>query len=175
MFRHGQLRCDDFAGIQSEMPLSLAQGAQCAPTDFRVLKLGGTPGRKYTGGGNLSWISPYWTPATVPVIHSAVKLLQKGRYNSPQPLELTVAVNGLSDPSNSNHRMASSLRRLSPEEEHIAYLLATWDDISEGNNLQEWDLVWSLFFRPHPLNLLLDAGMEASLVVCPDHLDDLQR
>ena len=92
------------------------------------------PGRVYTAGGNLSWVSQFWTPANVPVIHSAIRMLQSGKFRQPQPLELTVMVG----PNNVHHRSSSSLRRLSPEEEHIAYLLATWRDVKAGENMEDW-------------------------------------
>lgn len=131
------LRCDEFNGLQAESPLTIAQGASMHPTDMKNIKLTHPKGRSYTAAGNLSWVSPFWTPASVPVINSAVRMLQLGKFKEPQPLEITVMVCSSSDPTNTNHRMTSSLKRLSPEEEHLAYVLATHADVIEGRNVQE--------------------------------------
>ena len=131
------MRCDEFNGIQAESPLSPSQGATMHATDFRLIKLSFPQGRTYTASGNLSWISPFWALASVPVLNSAVRMLQLGKFKEPQPLEITVMVSTASDPNNNTHRMTSALRRLSPEEEHIAYVLATFADVSQGRNVQD--------------------------------------
>ena len=46
-------------------------------------------------------------------------------------------VNSMSDPNNQQHRLGSMLKRLSPEEDHISYVLATWRDISIGESVEE--------------------------------------
>ena len=52
-------------------------------------------------------------------------------------LEVTVLVNSLSDPKVERHRLQALLRRISPEEEHLAYILATWRDVSQGINVED--------------------------------------
>ena len=50
---------------------------------------------------------------------------------------MTVSVNSKSDPRKQEHRMQSLLRRISPEEEHLAYVLATYRDVAAGLNIQD--------------------------------------
>ena len=118
------------------------------PTD---MKLVGSQ-HSYTAGGNVSWINPFWSPCTVPVIESAVTLLAMGKFKEPVPIQMTVAVNSKSDPRKQEHRMQSLLRRISPEEEHLAYVLATYRDVSAGLSIQDNLLCqWTAIF----LNLAL--------------------
>ena len=107
------------------------------PTDLRNIKLDNPAGKTYAAGANLSWVSPWWTPSNIPVIQSAISLLVNSKFAQPKALELTVMVNGQSDPHNQQHKMNSMLRRLSPEEEHVSYILATWRDIEKGEGIEE--------------------------------------
>ena len=88
-------------------------------------------------GGNLSWISPYWAAQSVPLINSAITSLVHGKFRTPRVLEVTVLVNSKSDPKVERHRLQALLRRISPEEEHLAYILATWRDVSQGINVED--------------------------------------
>ena len=73
----------------------------------------------------------------MPVIESAVTLLAMGKFKEPVPIQMTVSVNSKSDPRKQEHRMQSLLRRISPEEEHLAYVLATYRDVAAGLNIQD--------------------------------------
>ena len=106
------------------------------PTDFRLLKLNQPAGKCYTAGANLSWVSPWWTPCSVPVIQSAITLLVNSKFREPKPLEVTVMVNAQSDPNNQQHKTKSMLKRLSAEEEHVSYIIATWRDVGNGERAQ---------------------------------------
>ena len=105
-------------------------------TDFKMIKLNQPAGRCYTAGANLSWVSPWWTPCSVPVIQSAINLLVNSKFREPKPLELTVMVNAQSDPNNQQHKTKSMLKRLSAEEEHVSYIIATWRDVSKGEKVE---------------------------------------
>ena len=104
-------------------------------TDFSLLPKDSTT--TYVAGGNLSWVNPYWAPQTVPLINSAVTSLMCSKFREPRPLEVTVVINSHSDPKNEKHRLQSLLRRISPEEEHLAYILATYRDIKDGINVKD--------------------------------------
>ena len=126
-------RHDDWNGIQGLNPLKVENGGTMHPTDMKLV--GTQP--SYTAGGNASWVNPFWTSATVPVIESAVTFLAAGKFREPTALSMTVAVSTKSDPNNQAHRMGSLLRRISPEEEHIAFVLATYRDVAKGESIQE--------------------------------------
>lgn len=85
----------------------------------------------------MAWVSPFWTPCSVPVIRSAINLLMNGKFKEPKVLDLHVMVCSHSDPNNGQHRLQSALKRLSPEEEHISYIMATWRDVSAGDNIED--------------------------------------
>ena len=106
------------------------------PTDFKLLKLNQPAGRCYTAAANLSWVSPWWTPCSVPVIQSAISFLVNSRYREPRPLEITVMVNAQSGPNNQQQKTKSMLKRLSAEEEHVSYISATWRNVSKGEHVQ---------------------------------------
>ena len=113
------------------------KGGVYHPTDLKLIKVSNEAGRTYTAGANAAWVSPFWTPCSIPVIRSAVKLLMNSKWREPKILEMEVMVNSMSDPNNQQHRLGSMLKRLSPEEDHISYVLATWRDISIGENVEE--------------------------------------
>lgn len=119
------------------MPLTPSKGGVYHPTDLKLLKTTNAAGKVYTAGGNVSWVSPLWAPCSVPVIRSAVNLLVNGKYKNPVILELHVMVCSHSDPTNPAHRLGSLLKRLSPEEGHISFVLATWRDVSANENVEE--------------------------------------
>eukprot|EP00435_Cladocopium_sp_Y103_P021496 s3597_g5.t1 len=129
-------KSDEFCGIQNEPLLLPQKGGVYHPTDLKLIKASNEPGRSYTAGANISWASPFWTPCSVPAIRSAVKLLTNSKWRQPKILEMEVMVNTMSDPNNSQHRLGSLLKRLSPEEDHISYVLATWRDVSMGEKVQ---------------------------------------
>lgn len=104
-------------------------------------------------------------------------------------------VNSMSDPNNQQHRLGSMLKRLSPEEDHISYVLATWRDISIGENVEERggmpidlrslsdqsvsvsihhisDSYLSLSQLKFQLNDVLPRGMEEMLAVSWDHVEE---
>ena len=114
------------------------------PTDFGLIPKEGNE-KPYTAGGNASWVSPYWTPQQIPIISSALDILVHGKFRSPLPLELVVIVNDKSNPHLEQHRLGSQLRRVSPEEEHLAFILATYRDIQQGQHVE--DLCWDCFMR----------------------------
>ena len=136
-FHLNWLRSDEFTGIQKECPLPPQKGGVYHPTDLKLIKVSNEAGRTYTAGANAAWVSPFWTPCSIPVIRSAVKLLMNSKWREPKILEMEVMVNSMSDPNNQQHRLGSMLKRLSPEEDHISYVLATWRDISIGENVEE--------------------------------------
>ena len=132
-----ELRSDEFTGIQKESPLPPQKGGIYHPTDLKLIKVSNEAGRTYTAGANLSWVSPFWTPCSIPVIRSAVHLLMSSKWREPRVLELEVMVSTGSDPNNQQHRLGSLLKRLSPEEDHISYVLATWRDVAKGENIED--------------------------------------
>lgn len=132
-----ELRSDEFNGIQKESPLPPQKGGVYHPTDLKLIKVTNEAGRTYTAGANLSWVSPFWTPCSIPVIRSAVHLLMSSKWREPRVLELEVMVSTGSDPNNQQHRLGSLLKRLSPEEDHISYVLATWRDVAKGENIED--------------------------------------
>ena len=131
-------RHDEWNGLQQEAPKTPQQGGVMHVTDFKLINVGSPVGKSYTAGGNLAWISPFWTPASVPLIESAINMLMQGNFKNPVPLEITVMVCSHSDPGNPQHRLQSSLKRLSPEEEHLAYILATVRDVHAGEAVEDW-------------------------------------
>ena len=116
--------------------MKVEKGGSMHPTEMKLVGSQSV----YTAGGNASWVSPFWSPCTVPVIESAVTLLAMGKFKDPVPIQMTVAVTSKSDPRKQDHRMQSLLRRISPEEEHLAYVLATFRDVDKGVNVQDWPL-----------------------------------
>ena len=130
-------RHDEWNGIQSEDPLKLQQGGVMHPTEFKYINPASSMGTTYTAGANLAWVNPFWCPCSVPIINSAINMLVMGKYKDPKPLNLTVAVSTQSDVRCERHRHASLLKRLRPEEDHLAYILATWRDVSQGENVQD--------------------------------------
>lgn len=106
------------------------------PTDFKHIKPDAAAGTIYTAGGNLSWVNPFWSPCQVPIIQSAVQSLVAGKFREPKPLDVTVIVSAQSDVRVERHRHANLLKRISAEEEHLAYILATYRDVSKNENVQ---------------------------------------
>ena len=45
-------------------------------------------------------------------------------------------VNAQSDPNNQQHKTKSMLKRLSAEEEHVSYIIATWRGVSKGEKVE---------------------------------------
>ena len=131
-------RHDEWQGIAKEPPVPPQHGGQMHPTDFKLVKVNQPAGKCYSAGGNLAWVSPFWAPASVPLICSAIQMLVNGKFCQPVPLEITVMVNSVSDPTSQQQRIQSGLKRLSPEEEHLAYILATWRDVSQGLLIEDW-------------------------------------
>ena len=95
--------------MQTEMPLEPKAGGQIHPTDFKLL----------------------------PAEGGTITSLVHGKFRTPRVLEVTVLVNSKSDPKVERHRIQALLRRISPEEEHLAYILATWRDVSQGINVED--------------------------------------
>ena len=139
------LRHDEFNGLQLEGPLKLTNGGVIAPTDFKFINPDAPPGTVYTAGGNLAWLNPFWSPCSVPIIQSAIQSLVAGKFREPKPLEVTVIVSQNSDVRNDRHRHANLLKRISSEEEHLAYIIATYRDVSRGENIQDgWGEAFAL-------------------------------
>ena len=107
------------------------------PTDFNHIDPAASGGTTYCAGGNLSWLNPFWSPCAVPIITSSIQLLTESKFKDPKPLEVTVVVSQPSDARVERHRHASLLKRLSPEEDHLAYILATWRDVSRGESIKD--------------------------------------
>ena len=131
------LRHDDFNGIQTEFPLKVQDGGVMHPTEMKVIKPDAAIGGVYTAGGNLAWVNPFWSPCSVPIIQSAIQSLVNGKFREPKPLEVTVMVSQQSDVRVERHRHANLLKRLSAEEEHLAYILATYRDVSKNEDVQD--------------------------------------
>ena len=105
------------------------------------------------GWSNISWHNYYWvlmilfvkiiwlrwsaTPG-IPIIETAVKFLQNGRFRRPATAEKIVLY---ADPSVTapSERL---FKRLSPEEEHHAIILATARDLAKNVMIQEWAEIW---------------------------------
>lgn len=130
-------RHDEWNGIQTEDPLKVQHGGIMHPTDFKFIDPGAAAGTTYTAGGNLSWLNPFWTACSVPIIHSAIQTLVMGKFKEPKALDVVAAVSPQSDVRNERHRHSSLLKRLSPEDEHLAYILATWRDVSKDENVED--------------------------------------
>jgi hypothetical protein len=124
-----------FSDIRSQAPVHPKHGGHIAVTDWKLIPQ--SEGGVYTAGGNIGWVSPYWCPGNIPLIHSAINSLVAGKFKEPKPLVLTVLVCSKADPRVERHRQQALLRRISPEEEHIAYILATWRDVSEEVNMED--------------------------------------
>ena len=106
------------------------------PTDFKLIKVGQV-GKSYCAGGNVAWASPFWAPCSVPVINAATNTLMNGKWREPRGIDLTIAVCSHSDPTKEQQRFKSQLKRISPEEEHAAFILATWRDVSAGQTVED--------------------------------------
>ena len=76
----------------------------------------------------------------IPIIETAVKYLQNGRFKHPTRMEKLVIV--CRDPFEAGPVAERSLKRISPEEEHHALILATARDVRRGIMIQEWAAVW---------------------------------
>lgn len=68
-----------------------------------------------------------------------VQYLMSYTFESPAPLKITV----IADPHSSwLPKDAGQLRRVSPDEEHHAFILATARDLAAGKSEQEWKAKW---------------------------------
>ena len=105
-------------------------------TDFKLVKVQNL-GHKYTAGGNVAWANPFWSACSIPLINSAICSLINGRWRQPSSIEITIAVCAQSDPTKEQIRFKSQLKRISPEEEHVAFILATWRDVSKGEQIED--------------------------------------
>ena len=112
-----------------------------APVDLLVIKqrLQQCPGSwSVTGGGNAAWVNWHWTVNQVPILESGVKFLRDAKFREPTALKVTVVVSdSLSNPCNVTHRAGSLLRRISQEELHHAWILATYRDVKDGKLVQD--------------------------------------
>ena len=132
---HKSVRLDEFQNISSREPLSLAEGGSAAPVDLLVIKhrLQQCPGSwSVTRGGNAAWVSQ------APILESGVKFLRDAKFREPTALKVTVVVSdSLSNPCNVTHRAGTLLRRISQEELHHAWILATYRDVKDGKLVQD--------------------------------------
>ena len=116
--------------------ISPLSGIQCIFVGLRRLSL--------TDSGLFMKYSLRWsaTPG-IPIIDTAVKFLTKGRFAQPRCAERLVVY---TDPGILTMQDAiipeRSLKRLSPEEEHHAMILATARDLSGDCNVNEWAKIW---------------------------------
>ena len=115
-------------------PLTIEEGGRQDPFDNRklqsmmeALKEGDSTTDQYIAGGNVAWVSWSWSStASVPVYKSSVKWIMRATYKKPQPINLVVAVDDLfMDQKN------GQMKRISPEEDHHAFILATARDLQQ--------------------------------------------
>ena len=127
------LRTDLFRGLESMKPIMIEEGGRQDPFDNRklqsmmeALKEGDSTTDQYIAGGNVAWVSWSWSStASVRVYKSSVKWIMRATYKKPQPINLVVAVDDLfMDQKN------GQMKRISPEEDHHAFILATARDLS---------------------------------------------
>lgn len=72
-------------------------------------------------------------------MNSKVKYMMASTFRAPHPLEVELAVDQAQAwPGTHN----GCLRRSSPEEEHHAFILATWRDIQDGKHVEDWLVCW---------------------------------
>ena len=128
------LRTDLFRDLESMKPLTIEEGGRQDPFDNRklqsmmeALKEGDSTTDQYIAGGNVAWVSWSWSStASVPVYKSSVKWIMHTTYKKPQPINLVVAVDDLfMDQKN------GQMKRISPEEDHHAFILATARDLQQ--------------------------------------------
>ena len=152
-----RLRHADFQGSLGAGPLKVADGASGEPIDwtalatrYRALEQGEEVSAELRGHVCLSWVSwtllgsicsrvlaiviGRYTPCGgVPVLETAVDYLMTSRYSRPSAPELAV----LSPPPSQMKGEPLSLKRLSPEEDHYAVILATARDLSKNVLVQD--------------------------------------
>ena len=128
------LRTDLFRDLESMKPLTIEEGGRQDPFDNRklqsmmeALKEGDSTTDQYIAGGNVAWVSWSWSStASVPVYKSSVKWIMHTTHKTPQPINLVVAVDDLfMDQKN------GQMKRISPEEDHHAFILATARDLQQ--------------------------------------------
>ena len=121
--------------LQSMKPLTIEEGGRQDPFDNRklqsmmeALREGDSTTDQYIAGGNVARVSWSWSStASVPVY----KWIMRTTYKKPQPINLAVAVDDLfMDQKN------GQMKRISPEEDHHAFILATARDLQQ-DKLQE--------------------------------------
>ena len=88
-----------------------------------------------------------WSPHSVPALRNSVKYLAGGKYAKPRPLVCDVLLE-----EDLGAKMVNGLlKRLSPEEDHAAFVLATRRDLEADENVDE---SWSpLFFYNDHLSI----------------------
>ena len=99
----------------------------------------------------------------IPIIETAVKYLQNGRFKAPAPMEKMVihCEPGICATPVPGDR---TLRRISPEEEHFALILATARDVTRGVNVPEWAFIW----RSQPCTFRVVSKLSLTSVSDPD-------
>ena len=121
------LRTDLCRDLESMKPLTIEEGGRQDPFDNRklqsmmeALKEGDSTTDQYIAGGDVAWA--WSSTASVPVYKSSVKWT----YKKPQPINLVVAVDDLF----MDHKNGQ-MKRISPEEDHRAFILATARDLQQ--------------------------------------------
>ena len=133
-------RLPQFAGIQQSWPKALKDGGVTEPLCSEAVtarmhsdQLDDVRQTSYTCGINASWINWAWTAQKIPITRNAIKLLMNSRFEKPQPLTVECLANDVSDVTSDSARSSSMIKRLSPEEVHHAFILATYRDVSTDN------------------------------------------
>jgi hypothetical protein len=135
-------RHPQFAGIQQSWPKAVTNGGVTEPLRLEAVTarmhnelddVRQTSLSSYTCGINASWINWAWTAQKIPITRNAIKLLVNSRFLKPQPLTVECLANDVSDVTSDSARSSSMIKRLSPEEVHHAFILATYRDVSTDN------------------------------------------
>ena len=88
----------------------------------------------------VSWVDFHLPPHGAPILANSTKFLAGGRYFQPTPLHVDVLI-PLDKPIEALC-MASMLQRLSPEEDHHAFIPATVRDLKQGRNQEvPWPMI----------------------------------
>eukprot|EP00435_Cladocopium_sp_Y103_P057013 s737_g19.t1 len=84
-----------------------------------------------------------WSPTPgIPIIDTAVKYLQNGRFGQPKCAERLVVYADPAVLDTQGPIPERMFKRISPEEEHHSMILATARDLRRDCNVREWAMAW---------------------------------
>ena len=139
------VRHDKFGNLISMKPADLASGGTIAPVDFQAVKnkaQNAKPEESWsvTAGGNATWLSWHWSINNVPIYAAAINFLQESLFAGPAPLKVSVLFDSTTTLA------TSQLKRVSQEEIHHAWILATHRDVilSKEKNIDDSFICFSV-------------------------------